>query len=172
MDPYVLLAQQNIEHYVHTGQKIEIPRDLPKEMTEQKAGVFVSLHTNNHDLRGCIGTIFPTRKNIAEEIISNSVAACSQDPRFSPVREQELNNLVIHVDVLTKPVLVTDRTELDPKKYGVIVSSPDGRQGLLLPDLEGVDTIEQQISIAAQKGGIQQEKGKIILHRFSVIRHI
>jgi AmmeMemoRadiSam system protein A len=171
MDPYVSLAQKNIEHYVRTGRMISLPLDLPEEMLHQRAGVFVSIHRKDHHLRGCIGTILPARKNIAEEIIHNSIAACSEDPRFSPVQEQELNNLVINVDVLTKPVLVKNKKELDPKRYGVIVSTTDGRSGLLLPDLDGVDTVEDQVSIAAQKGGIDPVNEEIILHKFEVIRH-
>ena len=171
MDSYVSLAQKNIEHYVRTGQMMSLPPGLPQEMIQHKAGVFVSIHRKDHHLRGCIGTILPARKNIAEEIIHNSIAACSEDPRFSPVTKAELINLVINVDVLTKPVLVKDRTELDPKKYGVIVSASDGRQGLLLPDLDGVDTVEDQVSIAAQKGGIDPVNEEIILHQFEVIRH-
>lgn len=171
MDPFVRLAKDNIEHYVKTGQTIVIPTDLPKDMMGEKAGVFVSIHTKNNDLRGCIGTILPTTKCIANEILQNSVSACSQDPRFSPVQEEELDNLVINVDVLTKPVQVKDRSELNPKKYGVIVSTKDGRKGLLLPDLEGVDTVDYQISIAAQKGWIDEKKDELILERFEVVRH-
>jgi len=171
MDAYVSLARQNIEHYVRTGQMISFPLDLPEEMLHQRAGVFVSLHTKQHDLRGCIGTILPVRKNIAEEILYNSVAACSQDPRFPPVQEHELNNIVINVDVLTKPVLVKNKKELDPKRYGVIVSTTDGRSGLLLPDLDGVDTVEDQVSIAAQKGGIDLAHDHFILYKFEVVRH-
>jgi len=138
-------------------------------MLQRKAGVFVSLKKHG-SLRGCIGTISPVTKNIAMEIIRNAVSAGVEDPRFPPVREDELDELVYSVDVLGEPEPVADYSELDVKRYGVIVSS-GRKRGLLLPDLEGVDTVEKQVEIARKKAGIYNNE-KISLQRFEVVRHI
>ncbi len=136
-------------------------------MINQKAGVFVSLKKFG-DLRGCIGTFMPTQENIAQEIIKNAISAAVDDPRFSPVTASEVEDLSISVDVLSAPEEVKDVSQLDPKKYGVIVSS-GYKKGLLLPDLEGVDTAEYQIDIAKRKAGIYPDE-KVKLYRFEVKR--
>ena len=167
-DPFVRLARLTVESYIRNGKKPEIPDWVTGEMRNRRAGTFVSLHEDGR-LRGCIGTILPTRGNIAEEIISNAVSASTRDPRFSPVRPDELDRLEISVDVLTEPEVIGSREELDVKKYGVIVSSGHKR-GLLLPDLDGVDTVDEQVSIAMRKGGITS-RDPITLERFEVIWH-
>ncbi|PIU55038.1 MAG: hypothetical protein COS88_05785, partial [Chloroflexi bacterium CG07_land_8_20_14_0_80_51_10] len=118
--------------------------------------------------RGCIGTFQPTRPNVAEEIISNAISSATRDYRFSPVIPEELPELTYKVDILTKPELVKSKDELDPKKYGVLVEY-GGKRGLLLPDLEGVDSIDQQIEIASAKGGILPDE-PVKLYRFEVRR--
>lgn len=169
-DPWVKLARRSLETYVKTGQRLtNLPEDLPTEMTTQQAGAFVSLHKNGQ-LRGCIGTIAPTCDNLAWEIVQNAVSACSRDPRFSPVRPDELDELEYSVDVLGAPEPVDSPAALDPKTYGVIVSC-GGRRGLLLPDLDGVDSVEAQLSIALQKGGIRENETYKI-ERFKVVRHL
>ncbi len=169
-DPWVKLARRSLETYVKTGQRLtSLPEDLPAEMTTQQAGAFVSLHKNGQ-LRGCIGTIAPTCENLAWEIVQNAVSACSRDPRFSPVRPDELDELEYSVDVLGAPEPVDSPAALDPKTYGVIVSC-GGRRGLLLPDLDGVDSVEAQLSIALQKGGIRENEPYKI-ERFKVVRHL
>lgn len=169
-DPWVKLARRSLETYVKTGQRlISLPEDLPAEMTTQQAGAFVSLHKNGQ-LRGCIGTIAPTCDNLAWEIVQNAVSACSRDPRFSPVRPDELDELEYSVDVLGAPEPVDSPAALDPKTYGIIVSC-GGRRGLLLPDLDGVDSVEAQLSIALQKGGIRENEPYKI-ERFKVVRHL
>lgn len=169
-DPWVKLARRSLETYVKTGQRLtSLPEDLPAEMTTQQAGAFVSLHKNGQ-LRGCIGTIAPTCDNLAWEIVQNAVSACSRDPRFSPVRPDELDELEYSVDVLGAPEPVDSPAALDPKTYGVIVSC-SGRRGLLLPDLDGVDSVEAQLSIALQKGGIRKNEPYKI-ERFMVVRHL
>ena len=169
-DPWVKLARCSLETYVKTGQRLtSLPEDLPAEMTTQQAGAFVSLHKNGQ-LRGCIGTIAPTCDNLAWEIVQNAVSACSRDPRFSPVRPDELDELEYSVDVLGAPEPVDSPAALDPKTYGVIVSC-SGRRGLLLPDLDGVDSVEAQLSIALQKGGIRKNEPYKI-ERFKVVRHL
>ena len=168
-DPWVRLARLSLETFVRTGKRLDVlPNGLPGEMTTRSAGAFVSLHAHGQ-LRGCIGTTGPTRSNVAWEIVQNAVSACSRDPRFAPVREDELNSLEYSVDVLGEPEAVSSQTELDVKKYGIIVSC-GGRRGLLLPDLEGVDTVEQQIEIARRKGGIGSGE-RYTLERFEVVRH-
>lgn len=164
---YVNMARRSLEHFVLTGRMMDMPEDLPAELTK-RAGVFVSLKQKGH-LRGCIGTFTPTKKNIAEEIIANAVSAGTGDPRFFPVEADELNELTYAVDILSDPVPVKDFKELDPKKYGVILRRGH-RSGLLLPDLEGVDTVEEQVSIAKQKAGIPQEES-VEMYRFTVARY-
>ena len=167
-DAYVRLARQSVETYVTTGRTMKMPKDLPPELTRDRAGTFVSIHKLGK-LRGCIGTISPVTSCIAKEIIQNAISAASKDPRFDPIREDELKYLEINVDVLGEPEPVSSPDELDVRKYGVIVSC-GMRRGLLLPDLEGVDTVEQQIEIAMQKGGIRKTD-PYSLQRFEVIRH-
>lgn len=168
-DPYVRLARLSVDTYIRTGKKLtRCPDDLPAEMTDERAGVFVSLHEYGQ-LRGCIGTIGPVTGSIAEEIVQNGVSACSRDPRFPPVRPEELDSLVITVDVLSPSEPVSDPSQLDPKRYGVIVSC-GRRRGLLLPNLDGVDTVADQIRIAREKGGISAQD-PYTLERFEVVRH-
>lgn len=165
--PLVQLARRTIVHYVQQGLTIEPPQDLAEEM-KPRAGVFVSLHRRG-DLRGCIGTIEPQQANVAQEIITNAVSAATHDPRFPPLAPEELDDLEISVDVLTEPEPISSPDELDPKAYGVIVQS-GARRGLLLPDLEGVDTAEQQIDIALRKAWITRGE-PYSLYRFRVIRY-
>ena len=167
-DPYVRLARQTIETYVREGKKIKAPVDLPDEMMNTRAGAFVSIHKKG-GLRGCIGTIAPTKDTLADEIISNAISASTRDPRFPAITADELADLEINVDVLTAPEQISSLDELDVKRYGVIVSC-GFRRGLLLPDLKGVDTVEEQVAIAMQKGGIRPGE-EIELQRFEVIRH-
>ena len=173
--PLVRLARLSLETYVTSGRRLKVPdqlpADLPAELADTRAGCFVSLKEDG-ELRGCIGTILPTRASLAEEIVANAVSAGYHDPRFSPVRAEELPELVYDVDVLTTPEPVPSEKDLDPKRYGVIVSCDDGRRGLLLPDLDGVDTVEEQVRIAARKGGISVGYDDYRLERFEVVRHV
>ena len=167
-DPWVRLAWQSVESYVRNRRTAEVPDGLPDELLHRKAGAFVSIHRQGQ-LRGCIGTIGPTKPCLAQEIMENAVSACSRDPRFDPIRPEELEWLEISVDVLGDPEDINDESELDVKRYGVIVSSGH-RRGLLLPDLDGVDTPAEQVAIARRKAGIGP-KEKIKLQRFEVVRH-
>ena len=170
-DAYVQLARASLESHVRDGRQLELPADLPTELTRRRAGAFVSLKKDGR-LRGCIGTIAPTRASLAEEIAANAVSAGCHDPRFSPVTADELSELVYDVDVLGEPEPVADRSQLDPARYGVIVSTPDGRRGLLLPALDGVDTVDEQLQIAARKGDILLGEKDVRLERFEVVRHL
>lgn len=165
MNFYTKLAKEAVETYVTKKQIITPPKDLPPSFFQQKAGVFVSIFKNNH-LRGCIGTYLPTQPNIALEIINNAIAAASSDFRFSPIQPQELNQLSYQVYLLEKPQPIKNLNELNPKKYGILIQSESGKSGLLLPNLEGVDTVEKQISIACSKGGIIPTQEKIVIYKF------
>jgi len=162
----VELAKQAIAAYIKEGKTIDPPANLTPEMKE-KAGVFVSIHKGGQ-LRGCIGTFLPTTPDIAHEIIANAVCASTKDPRFPPITEKELNDLEVSVDVLSRPEPAGDINKLDAKKYGIIVSSL-GRRGLLLPDIPGVDTPQQQIDICRRKAWIGDDE-PISIERFEVRR--
>ena len=200
MNPYVSLAKLAAENYIKEREIISPPGDLPEEFLKKRSGVFVTIEKNG-ELRGCIGTYLPTRINIAEEIIHNAVAAATEDYRFGSIKKEELPYLSYTVYILSYPELVKDSNppttlpllckqaplkELDPKKFGIIVKTApfafpnedvvfNGhvpfKSGLLLPDLEEVNTIEQQISIACQKAGIDPEKEKIIIYKFTVEKY-
>lgn len=188
---YCELAFKTIKTYLETGEVIDLPKDVPSELKTQKAGAFVSIHLKkgvlrsqnglydgasnasrscaDGDLRGCIGTFLPTRKCLGEEIIENAISAATDDPRFMPITESELDDLDISVDVLSKPEKC-EITDLDPKKYGVIVAC-GGRRGLLLPDLEGVNTVKEQLQIACNKACIDYANEKFEISRFTVVRY-
>lgn len=171
-EPYTALARYAVETYIRSGRKPLLSAAefaaLPPEMTQEKAGTFVSLHIRGN-LRGCIGTIQPYAESIAEEIIGNAISAAARDMRFESVTENELDKLEYSVDVLTPPERIDSIEDLDPKRYGVIVSR-GRRRGLLLPDLEGIDAAAEQVRIARQKAGIGLHE-PVTLERFKVIRH-
>ena len=166
MHPLVSLAKRTVETFVREGKVIP-PEELTSEM-RQKAGVFVSIHKSG-ELRGCIGTFKPQKADVAEEIMTDAISSATRDPRFSPITPDELKDLEFSVDVLTKPEPVKSQDQLDPKRYGVIVEA-GGRKGLLLPDLEGVDTVDYQIDICRQKAGIMPDE-PVKLYRFEVKRY-
>lgn len=186
MHPLVLLAKQAVENFVQNGEIILPPTDLPEEFFRKRAGTFVTIEKAG-ELRGCIGTYLPTRINIAEEIIRNAVAAATEDYRFGSIQKDELPYLSYTVYILSYPKPVKDIKTLDPKKFGVIIKTtpfvyPNQEDvvfnghvpfkcGLLLPDLDGVDTIEKQLSIACQKGGIDPQREKIFIYRFTVEKY-
>ena len=186
MNSYVLLAKESIENFIKKGKILLPSNNLPNEFLTKKTGTFVTIMKGG-ELRGCIGTYLPTKENIAKEIIQNAIAAATEDYRFGPVQKEELPELSYTVYILNEPELVKDIKELNPKKFGIIVktvpiTSPDGtdvvfnghlplKSGLLLPDLEGVDTIEKQVSIACQKGGINPASEKVLIYKFTVEKY-
>lgn len=170
MDKFVALAKNTVEEFIKNKKNISVPENLPEEFYSRQAGVFVAIHKGK-ELRGCIGTFLPTKKNLAEEIVSNAVAACSRDFRFTPIAPGELPELSYGVSILSQPVPVKDIKKHDPKKHGIIVKCSDGRCGLLLPDLEGIDSAEQQIMVSCQKGGIDPSSDSFQLHQFTVEMH-
>lgn len=173
---HVWLVRRTIKEFVISGKEKDMlkrimPEETLPEELQKRAGAFVTIKKKG-ELRGCIGTIQATRANLAEEIISNAISAASRDPRFPPVREEELAELEISVDVLEEPEPVHDLSELDPLTYGVIVEK-GFRRGLLLPDLEGVETVEKQLGIALQKAGLSPftDLDDIRIYRFRVKRY-
>ncbi|HWH68450.1 MAG TPA: AmmeMemoRadiSam system protein A, partial [Candidatus Sulfotelmatobacter sp.] len=174
--PLVNLARAALEHYVKTGLEIDFSAGAPHEGTTpwrlppglpERAGVFVSLKMDG-ELRGCMGTTEPTEPTLALEVVHNAITAGTRDPRFTPVEEEELPFIDYSVDVLF-PAEPCTRADLDPARYGVIVEK--GRhKGLLLPDLPGVDTVDEQVSIAASKAGLSPRESGMKLYRFRVDR--
>jgi len=167
-DEYQELARRSLEHIIETGEMLSTPNGLTSELLSSRAGAFVSIHKNGR-LRGCIGTISPSTDCIANEIIQNAISAGLSDNRFSPVTAEELPYLVYKVDILSAPEPISSPEQLDVKRYGVIVTS-GMKRGLLLPNLDGVDTVEEQIDIASRKAGIASGEA-IKLERFEVTRH-
>lgn len=171
MSIYVEWAIKVIDNYIKYDKIIDDEEFKGKNELMRKAACFVSIHTKDKNLRGCIGTILPFEENLYEEIRNNAISASTRDPRFYPIREEELEDLEINVDVLGEIEEVEDITTLDPKVYGVIVEK-SGRKGLLLPNLEGVDTVDQQIDIATQKAGLGHcAKENLKISRFKVERY-
>jgi AmmeMemoRadiSam system protein A len=166
MNPLVRLAKRTVEAFVKKGEVVR-PKRLSAEM-KQRAGVFVSIHKLG-ELRGCIGTFEPQHANVAEEIVANAISSATRDPRFSPVTKGELKKLDYSIDVLSQPEPVETIEQLDAKRYGVIVEA-GWRKGLLLPDLEGVNTAEEQVNICRLKAGIEPDE-EVKLYRFEVERY-
>jgi len=171
-DPYTSLARRVLEQYLETGAKPEVERLLDetgRDLLRVKKACFVSLKKPDGTLRGCIGTIEPVRNSLAHEIAENACAAATRDPRFPPVTREELEEIILSVDVLSTPEPVSSTGELDPSKYGVIVTKGPLR-GVLLPDLPGVRTVEEQLGIALRKAGITNPE-HVRISRFTVDRH-
>jgi len=180
----VSLAKTAIERYIRDGKIITPPPNLPKRWLKERSGVFVTINKND-DLRGCIGTYLPTKKNIAEEVIYNAIAAATEDYRFSPIKEKEIPYLKLIVYILKRPTPVKNLEELNPQKYGVIVKNTPlfppkdiifnghftSKTGLLLPNLKGIETSEQQVFIACQKGDIDPQKEKFFIYKFEVEKY-
>jgi AmmeMemoRadiSam system protein A len=176
---YLKLAKEAVETFIRENKVIEPKADLPEELLKKRAGVFVTIKKEG-SLRGCIGTYLPTKENVAKEIINNAILAATQDDRFLPIQKGEIPYLEYVVYILEEPEPIKDLSELDPKKYGIIVRALpiknsknvffDGKTppktGLLLPNLEGVETKEKQLFYACQKAGIDPEKEKIMIFRF------
>jgi len=164
--PYVSLAQESIHHYLNYSEKLSCPNPLSTDLNS-RSGAFVSIK-KLRQLRGCIGTLEPCEPNLAMEIIENALKAALHDPRFSPITTEELQDLTYSIDVVRPLEKVPDASALDPKIYGLVVRS-NGKQGVLLPDLDGVDSIEKQIQICRSKGRIADDEA-IEMYRFKVER--
>jgi AmmeMemoRadiSam system protein A len=172
MDPFVELARLTIHHFtLHKRQLAEIPESIRQALAGQRAATFVSIHTLDGELRGCKGTLEPWQSDVESEVIQNAISACSRDPRFPPVQASELSNLEINVDVLSPLEPIQGPSQLDVKRFGVVVSTPDGRRGVLLPDIETIDTVEDQIAIACRKAGINPRRESFSMQRFTTTRH-
>jgi AmmeMemoRadiSam system protein A len=162
------LARTALNEYLISGKKIEVPRWFDKSLCERKGGVFVSVEKDGQ-LRGCIGSTIATQPNIAEEIIAQAIDAGTKDTRFTPIQKEETDELAFSVDLLSAAEEVNDKSLLDPKKYGIIVEN-HGRSGVLLPDIEGIGSVEEQLRIAREKAGIHPWR-KIKIKRFSVLHY-
>lgn len=171
MDIYAELAQKTVRDYLEKQQLPKVQNQAPELLTK-RAGCFVSIHQkDNNELRGCIGTVTAVHKNLAGEIIANALEAAFHDPRFSPITKSEIDDLKYSVDVLSDVEAIKSEKDLNPKKYGLIVRSKDLlRQGLLLPNLDGIDDIETQMQIAREKAGILEDE-EVLLYRFQVDHH-
>lgn len=167
-DEWVRLARAALEYYIQEGERLPMPEGLPAELYREQAGAFVCLKIDGN-LRGCIGTILPTQSCVGEEIIENAIGAAVHDHRFEPVTLQELPLLTYSVDILGKPEPIQSIDQLDIRRYGVIVES-GLKRGLLLPDLAGVDTPQEQVHIALEKAGISPYVD-YRMERFEVVRH-
>ena len=166
---YVKLAVEAVRYYLLKGELLSCPSPLPNGMEDQ-SGVFVSIKIkNNHKLRGCIGTVTPSQDNLAKEIIQNAVNAATRDPRFKSVTIKELDQLLFSVDVLTPLEPIDNPEQLNPKQYGLSIKY-EGRQGILLPDLEGIDTVQRQIDLCLKKGAIPKD-ASFKMYRFEVERY-
>jgi AmmeMemoRadiSam system protein A len=164
--PHTRLARAAIRHYLDTGKELQVKAQAP---LDKRAAAFVSLKLDDQ-LRGCIGTIEPRYANLAQEIVANAIAAASEDPRFEPVTDAELDQITISVDVLSPPT-PAQYSRLDPARLGLIARW-QGRQGLLLPDLPGVDTPQEQLRIVCAKAGIPWSRAREAeLFTFTVERY-
>lgn len=168
LHPYIELAKKTVEEYARNKKLPQRPTEISKEM-QRKAGVFVSIKKKG-SLRGCIGTFIPSASNLYEEIVKNAYSAANQDPRFPPVKEEELKDLDYTVDVLSEPERIKNINELDHLKYGVIVKKGFLR-GLLLPNIEGVNSVDEQLRIAKIKAGIDPLDNDVEIFRFTVERY-
>lgn len=168
-DSYVSLARKALEYYVKTGENISEIEEIDKELLKLKAGTFVTL-TKDGGLRGCIGTIAPTTPCVANEIIKNAIKAGTEDPRFPPVKEDEIPFIKYTVSILETPEKIDSENELDPSKYGIIVEK-GFKRGLLLPNIEGVNTVDEQVKIAKRKAGMSPNERNVKLRRFEVMKH-
>lgn len=170
MNSYVKLARETVETYIKENKINPLPGNLPKNFLAEKAGVFVSIY-NGDDLRGCIGTYLPSEENLAKEIIVNAIAAASRDYRFDPITAEELPDLSYSVYILRTPASVKKTEELDPKKYGVLIKSETGKSALLLPDLPGINTVDEQIVAVCRKAGVNLAKEKIKIWKFKARKY-
>ena len=170
---YTRIALETICVFLNGGNTDDILLDnVSEELFEIRRGCFVSLHLKNGKLRGCIGTIEPVEESLYKEIVRNTIASASRDSRFSPVEMEELDDIEISVDVLSEPELVDSIEELDPAKYGLIISGGKYSRGILLPGLEGIDSVEQQVNIVKKKAGLENNANESLeFYRFTSNRY-
>src|SRR5262249_45046239 len=162
------LAGAAVEEYIRNRTVIKLPAELPEEL-KAKAAAFVSIKSAEGKLRGCIGSIYPMYENVALDIVKNAIKAATEDYRFQPVRLNELGSLVYSVDILSAIVAIGDLEGHDPKIYGLLIETAEGRRGVLLPDLEGINTADEQISALRHKIGLYPDT-PVKMSRFSVTR--
>jgi AmmeMemoRadiSam system protein A len=166
MHPLIRLAIQAVEHFIETDKSLPCLNPLPDAL-KQNAGAFVTIK-NQDSFRGCIGTITPKYKNLAEEVIRNAIRSANEDPRFDPVQKRELPSLIFSVDVLTPLEKINNLEEHNVKQFGLVVRG-EGKQGVLLPDLDNIKTAKQQLKVCLRKGGFKNNN-TYELFRFGVKR--
>lgn len=165
------LARISVENYIKANKIVRLKGEL-KNVDAEKAGVFVSIYKvigNDKKLRGCIGTYMPAKKNIKAEIVHNAVSAAINDPRFEKIQKSELDKLYYSVDILSEPIQVSSVKELNHEKYGIILSTASGKRSVLLPELVGIDSIEEQVTFAKAKAGIEPDE-EFDIKKFRVVR--
>ena len=167
MHPLVKLAIQAVEHFIETGKPLPCPNPLPDDL-KQNSGAFVTIK-NQDLLRGCVGTMTPKHTNLAEEVIRNAILSTNEDPRFDPVEKRELPSLTFSVDVLTPLEKINDLEEHNIKQFGLLVRG-EGKQGVLLPNLDNIKTTNQQLKVCLRKGGFKNNN-TYELFRFEVKRY-
>ncbi len=170
MDLHVKLARQAVEAYIREREKISPPSNFPQDLSEKKAGVFVTISDEDGKIRGCIGTYQPTKNSVAEEIIDNAISAATKDSRFKPLTESELNRITYCIYVLSALEKVKNLSDLNPERYGILLKAFSGKSALLLPGLPGIENAKEQFLVACQKGGIDPDE-KISIYRFKAQKY-
>ena len=162
-------AQEAIIAFLESGRKLYIPdTDIPDELKISQA-CFVSLYESNGRMRGCMGTIKPRNKWLYHEIVDNAIFAAFEDDRYIPLMEGELDDIVLKVETVSKPEKIQNLKDLDPERYGIIVRSRENSEGVLLPQCEGINTIDEQVNLAMEKGNINPaEKPDLEIFRFNI----
>ncbi|MCD4744844.1 MAG: AmmeMemoRadiSam system protein A [Bacteroidales bacterium] len=170
---YVKIAMEAIISYLKHGNTRKLgQKEIPKELSDYKQGCFVSLHNLDGSLRGCIGTIEPHEKNLYKEIIHNAISSATKDSRFEPLTEDELDNIEVSVDVLSEPERIENIEELDPEKFGIIVSDGRYRRAILLPKIKTIDTVEKQLDIVKHKAGLENTDNEFLkIYKFTSVRY-
>ncbi len=171
MNRYVELAKSAVEKFIKDKIVIKPDKERYKDLLTERGAVFVSILSKEGHLRGCIGTYLPAKENIAEEIIDNAISAATRDGRFPEIKKSDLPNLKYSVYILEKPQLIKEISNLDPKRYGILLKTDLKKSSLLLPDLPGIDSPEEQFSIACQKGGIDPNLEKVDIYFFKAKRY-
>ena len=116
-----------------------------------------------------MGTIKPRNKWLYHEIVDNAIFAAFEDDRYVPLMEGELDDIVLKVETVSRPEKIQNVKELDPDRFGIIVRSQQQLEGVLLPQCEGIHTIEDQINLAMEKGNIPlSEKDDLEIYRFNI----
>jgi MEMO1 family protein len=157
------VARRSVESALRDSS--ELPPPPNGGYLAQKHGVFVTVRRRDGKLRGCVGTIVPVCANLVAETWRSARLAAFQDGRFMPVAADDLGDLQFQVSILHSLEIIASTAELNPQHYGVIVSTSDGRRGLLLPGIKKIKTGDQQLVLARRKGWIEPDE-PVTIQRF------